>query len=544
MTKPTTFSMADWQAERHRIEQVTLPANMGAFVDEVAERFADDRAWYFFERGEDLTYREMRKYVDRTANALRGLGVRKGSHVAVMSPNCAAFLGSWLALAKLGGVIVPVNTRYTPRELEYVLVDSEAELLLIHDELLAVFEGIGEKPARLTPERVIIIDGSHHDYPYAWDELLAGADGDFVAAEAVGLDDMVNIQYTSGTTGLPKGCMLTHRYWLQGAVATREIVDFPLKSALFNQNFFYMDGPFIALLCFYKGAAFHLCSKPSAARFVEWLRKYAIEYCFYFDPLYKVPETPHDADNQLKLMHIFGFNRAKHADLERRYGCIVREAYGLTECIPALYMPLAATHMVGSGSCGLVAPFREAMIAADDGQPVARGEIGELWLRGPGKMLGYYEKPEATAEVLVDGWFRTGDLFRQDEEGFFYIVGRTKDMVRRNAENIAAREVEEVLRGMPEIKEAAIVPVPDEVTGEEVKAYIQLQINLSKEDVPPEAVLAFCNGRLAPFKIPRYFEYRAGFPMTDSARVEKKKIIAETPDLRLNSYDRVDGVWR
>jgi crotonobetaine/carnitine-CoA ligase len=207
-------------------------------------------------------------------------------------------------------------------------------------------------------------------------------------------------------------------------------------------------------------------------------------------------------------------------------------------------MPLAATHMVGSGSCGLVGPFREAMIADDDGQPVPRGEIGELWLRGPGKMLGYYEKPEATAEVFVDDWFRSGDLFRQDEEGFFYIVGRTKDMVRRNAENVAAREVEEVLRGMPEIKEAAIVAVPDEVTGEEIKAYIQLQSGLSKEDVPPEAVLAFCDGRLAPFKIPRYFEYRESFPMTDSARVEKKKIIAETPDLRLNSYDRVDGVWR
>src|SRR5262249_6711762 len=153
---------------------------------------------------------------------------------------------------------------------------------------------------------------------------------------------------------------------------------------------------------------------------------------------------------------IFGFNKANHADLERRFGAPAREAYGMTESGCALYMPFGESEMVGSGSCGIPCPHREAAILDEDGNPVRQGEIGELWLKGPGLMLGYYKRPEANAETFRGEWMRTGDLFRQDERGYFYIVGRRKDMVRRNAENVAAREVEEVLRELPAIKEAAV----------------------------------------------------------------------------------------
>ena len=159
-------------------------------------------------------------------------------------------------------------------------------------------------------------------------------------------------------------------------------------------------------------------------------------------------------------------------------------------------------------------------------------------------MLGYYRKPEANAETFYREWLCTGDLFRQDENGYFYIVGRKKDMVRRNAENIACREVEAVLRELDAVKEAAVVAVPDEQVGEEVKAYIQLQQGYAENAATPQMILTHCEERLAVFKVPRYIEYRNDFPMTDSARVEKNKVKAESPDLRLNSYDRVDEVWR
>jgi acyl-CoA synthetase (AMP-forming)/AMP-acid ligase II len=158
-------------------------------------------------------------------------------------------------------------------------------------------------------------------------------------------------------------------------------------------------------------------------------------------------------------------------------------------------------------------------------------------------MLGYYNKPEANAEAFVDGWFRTGDLFTRDEAGYHRIVGRLKDMVRRSGENIAAREVEAVLRAMPEIEEAAVVPVPDPDHGEEVKAYICLMPGVAREDASPERILAHCAAGRARFKQPRYIAYVESFSKTISDRVEKKVLTAGIADLRAGSYDRVEGRW-
>jgi crotonobetaine/carnitine-CoA ligase len=200
--------------------------------------------------------------------------------------------------------------------------------------------------------------------------------------------------------------------------------------------------------------------------------------------------------------------------------------------------------MVGSGSCGIAAPFREVRIADETGQTVAPGAVGELLIRGPGILTGYYKKPEASAAAFHGDWFRTGDLFRQDARGYFFIVGRLKDMIRRAGENIAAREVEAVLRGLPEIAEAAAVPVPDEMRREEVKVYIVLQPGLAPRAMPVERIIAHCEAELANFKVPRYYEFRERLPKTPSEKIAKGELIAEKPDLRAGSYDRVDGLWR
>jgi len=206
-------------------------------------------------------------------------------------------------------------------------------------------------------------------------------------------------------------------------------------------------------------------------------------------------------------------------------------------------MPIEATDMIGSGSCGMPSPFREARIVDADDNPVKQGDIGELQVRGPGMLQGYYNRPEATAAALKDGWFRTGDLFRQDERGYFYIVGRLKDMIRRAGENIAAREVEAVLRGMPEVVEAAAVPVPDETRGQEVKAYIVLKPGVMPADLPPERLIAFCEANLAKFKVPRYIAYIEKLPKTPSEKIAKQVLVQGVADLRSGSYDRVAGKW-
>ncbi len=532
-----TIDRATWDARRRRIESVPLPATLGALVDAAAVAYGDRPAYVFFEAGTSLTFVQLAQAVNRAANALRARGVRRGSHVALMSWNVPAVPIVWFALAKLGAAIVWVNARYTARELDYVLRDSDAELLIVHPDLVGVYEDIGAKLDSLGPNRVVVLG-------LDFDGLMARAADTFEATEPVGADDLLNIQYTSGTTGFPKGCMLTHRYWMTVGWVESQTLGFRLRRALYNQNLFYLDGPIFLTLALFTGGAIFVADRPSASRFVAWVRQHGLEYCYFLEALYHQPETPLDHGCGLKLVYLFGLTRSLHAPLEQRYGCIAREAFGMTECGSALFMPIEADDMVGSGSCGWPAPYRETAVLDPSGQPVASGHEGELWLKGPGLMLGYYNKPEVNALTFRDGWMRTGDLFRVDDRGFHTIVGRLKEMIRRNAENVAVREVEEVLRGHPGIAEAAVVPVPDPVVGEEVKAYLQLKDGLTKSDVTPEVVVDHCRRLLAPFKVPRYLAYRTSFPKTESDRVEKKTLVAETPDLRTDSFDRVDGVWR
>jgi crotonobetaine/carnitine-CoA ligase len=206
-------------------------------------------------------------------------------------------------------------------------------------------------------------------------------------------------------------------------------------------------------------------------------------------------------------------------------------------------MPIQAVDMIGSGSCGKAGPFRQARIVGDDGKPVAQGETGELQMRGPGMLQGYYKNPEATKAAFDGDWFRTGDLFRQDERGYYYIVGRVKDMVRRAGENIAAREVEAVITGLPQIVEVGVIPVPDETRGEEVKACVVLQPGLTREDVPPRMIVEHCAARLAAFKVPRYIAYVAELPKTPSGKIAKGTLKAMSADPKSGSYDRVQEKW-
>lgn len=200
-----------------------------------------------------------------------------------------------------------------------------------------------------------------------------------------------------------------------------------------------------------------------------------------------------------------------------------------------------AEELVGSGSIGIEPPDVVIRVVDDEDRDVPAGEIGEALIGGPDLFRGYLNRPEVTAEAMRGGWYHSGDLVRRDERGLLYFVGRKKDMIRRSGENIAAAEVEAALRSHPKILEAAVLPVPDELRGEEVKAYIQLKDGLSRSDLPPEEIVAFCRTRLASYKTPRYIEYRREFELTPSMRVQKQSLIKEATDLTLNAWDREAG---
>jgi crotonobetaine/carnitine-CoA ligase len=296
------------------------------------------------------------------------------------------------------------------------------------------------------------------------------------------------------------------------------------------------------MMSLYLRATLFVARRQSASRFMDWVRRYRIQFTLLPEVVHKQPARGDDADNEIVRVNCYGLSRSNHAAIEARFDLVCREAFGMTEIGSALFVPMEATETVGSGTCGVPVPFRQTRIVDDTGADVPAGAIGELIVRGPGILLGYYKKPEATADVLRDGWFHTGDLFRKDDAGWHYIVGRKKDMIRRAGENIAAREVEAVVLGIPEIAEVAALPVPDATRGEEVKILVRLRDGLTKNDVPPGAILAHCADGLARFKVPRYVGYVPIFPYTSSGKIAKHMISVDAP--LADTFDRIDGIWR
>jgi len=531
----------DPRARARQIEEEPLPRNVGQLLSDAAADAPERTALHFFESGEIVTYRELATLVHDVACGLSRIGVGKRTHVGVMLPNVLAFPVAWLALATLGAVMVPINIQYTKREFDYVVEDADVEYLIVDERYLSLLANV-EDGTRTIPDTRVVVRGAASRGQHTFASL--SLHGKVPEAE-VGLDDPLNIQYTSGTTGMPKGCLLTHRYWLvQGkGNATRDGVRY--ERILASTPFYYMDPQWLVLMAFYQRATLFVAERQSTSRYTSWLRQWGIQFSLMpAEAMLKEPPDPQDGDNVVRRVNVYGVRRDVHAEVERRFRVNAREAYGMTELGSALFVPLDADDMVGSGSCGMAVPFRECRVVDGGGRDVAVGEIGELVVRGPGIIREYYNNADATREAFFGEWFRTGDLFRRDERGYFYIVGRLKEVIRRSAENIPAREVEMVLRAMPEILDVAAVAVPDELRKEEVKAYVMLQPGLTRDDVPPDAILEHARRSLAPFKVPRYVEYRTEFPRTASGKIRKVLLLSEKEDLRTQSWDRVDGVWR
>jgi len=250
--------------------------------------------------------------------------------------------------------------------------------------------------------------------------------------------------------------------------------------------------------------------------------------------LLRMPPDPADRDHAVRVVQCSAIPPALHRELESRWGVPWYETFGMTETGGDLRVTdLDHDELVGTGCLGLPASYRRARIVDAAGQPVPAGQIGELTLAGPGMMHGYLDDPEATARVMRDGWFHTSDLGRMDEHGRVYHTGRLKDMIRRSGENIAAREVEEVLLTHPAVRLAAVTSVPDDIRGEEVKAYYV------GDGVGPDVLAEYCRARLAAFKVPRFWQPALDLPRTDSERVAKARLGSVAGAV----FDSVSGQW-
>lgn len=512
---------------------VVPPSTLPALLDDAVRKHAECILWESIDDGETLTFAEFRALSRRCAAALNAIGVGFGSHVAVMLPNVPAYCITWMALAQLGAVMVPLNKRNTSRELEYVLRNADASHLVIDESHAVLLEGIENRNAFLPASAVLVHRASWKRGDGSWHDRVGAAQEHSQPDARVGPDTTMSIQYTSGSSGLPKGCVLSQDYWVllghvrarQGPAPRRLLIDKPLS---------YMGGMWRFLVCLCLGSTACVAREFSLSGLHRRLIEHRIDFFSATDAVAKLPDDPSLRELGVAWISISGMRKALHRPLEQRFQAPVRELYGLTETGSTLFMPIDAEHMSGSGACGIPAPYRECRIVDVSGQSVRPGESGELWVRGRSILREYYGNPEANAAAFAGDWFRTGDVFAVDAQGFHTIQGRIKDSIRRSGENIAAREVEEVVAGLPGILECAAVGVPDDLRGQEVKLCVVLQPGQTRDSVSPQTIVAHCAGKLAAFKVPRYIAYYEAFPRTSSGKIAKQDMMVSGPDV----YDR------
>lgn len=487
--------------------------------------------------GRSVSFHEAEEFTARLANVLASKGVTKGDRVAIMLPNCAEWPLAWLALLRIGAVTVPVNWSYRERDLQHVLTDSGAVIVITQAERTQLVESVRTECPDL--RLVTTLDDLEPEI------MTASAQAPSVEVES---GDLANLQYTSGTTGFPKACMLTHDYWIRIgwlAAGGAQLVDDDV--VLTSQPFSYIDPQWNTAMCLIGAVPLVVLERFSASGFWADVRRNGVSLFYVLGTmpvlLLKQPPIDVDRDNRVRLVMCSGIHPELHTQLEERWGAPWREAYGMTESGVDLLVSLDDYQMVGSGSIGRPVPTKDVRIFDPDGNEVPDGEHGEIVVKGRPMMLGYWNQPEATAQTLRDGWLRTGDVGYRDSDGWFYIVGRLKDMVRRGGENIACAEVERVLAQHPKVMSSAVVPIPDELFGEEVKAYVQLREPTDDPTATAEELLTFADEQLARFKVPRFIEFIDEFPLTPSERVAKPKLLEARSDQRAGAYDRRHRKW-
>lgn len=534
--------LAQWAAHLEHCADEPLPVSVAALVRTKAPSHGDKLLVHLFEDGEAISYKQLDELSDALANGLAAKGLRPGDRMAVMLSNCIQYHLTWIALAKLGAIIVPVNPSYTSRELVHVLKDSQATCWLVHSDSLVQARAVLAELPQFHPHMLIDLSGGLVGTS-VWHTLLDLGEGETASYPEPTLGTVLSIQYTSGTTGFPKGCVLTHGYWLNLARSAMSLHVQEHQRFFTAQPFFYMDPFWQFLQTLWSGGTLFAAKKLSASRFFGWLSEYRIEWAQMPELALKFMGEVHPQDLALRQVFTFGWGADSRVAFTREFGVVANESFGMTEIGLGLAMPVQWPASDRGTSVGVAALRREAklMVAVDgDWREAQPGETGELWLRGEHLFQGYWNQPEATEAVFHDEWFRTGDAFVRDAMGFFRIVGRFKDMIRRSNENIAAREVESVVRMLPQVLDCAAVAVPDPVRGEEVKVWVQWQSGFTPTDKDVQALITHCQTNLAPFKVPRFIAHTLEFPRTSSNKIAKHQL----PRIGAQgSYDRIAKQW-
>lgn len=513
--------------------------SLGQLLTRAAAQWGERTALVFDPSGVRLSYRQLDAHAHRVAGALKRAGVQPGDRVAVMAGNGPVFPIAWLAIARAGAAMVPVNPAYRVADALHLLQHAEVACIIADGERA----DLARQLAPSLPASVArLVDGADlWERERSWAAVLADTQP-LSPLDEVAPESLANVQFTSGTTGMPKGCMLSHAYWTRlGRLIAHDLVGLgPDDVMLTAQPFSYIDPQWNLVAALHAGATLVVLERFRPSQFWAKVQHYGTTffYCLGAMPLMLLAQPPAADERQHRLRGVMcsGIPRDRHAALEERFGVRWREVYGTTETgADVMVYADDAERLRGSGSIGHALPHREVGIRDADDRPVPRGTIGELVLRGTGMMDGYFRNPEATAKAFVNGWYRTGDLARMEDDGTVSIVGRLKDMIRRSGENIAASEVEHAIETHPAVLISAVVAVTDALRGEEARAYVVLRPDAAP--VSLEALVAHIEPLLARFKVPRYWALCTDLPRTASERVAKHLLSIDAPSC-LATLDR------
>ncbi len=515
---------------------MTVHWDVGYITRKRAEMHPDKTAIIF--EDEPITYRALNEGTNRWAHLFVEKGIRKGDRVAVVLLNCVEFLEAFFAAAKIGVIFVPLNWRLAPPELEYQLNDCGARMLLFHDSFLANVEAI-RSTIEVEEDKFVFLKSGSPAMPGfelpgcpEWaEECEAIVSRQPVTEpkpeEPVEFDAPLAILYTSGTTGNPKGAILSHEqtYFknFQIAAYTRGGPDAIMVAQV---PLFHSGGLFIvATPCLCAGTAMVMRRGFDPNQFAEDIEKYRATNVFAMTTMWRmILETGKldEIDTSSVEFVAGGGERTPPILFEElaKRGLHMQQGFGQTECSAMMSVPKEDVFRK-MGSIGKPGFFVDLWVAREDGTRAGPHEIGEIVARGPTVMSGYWNLPDKTAEVLTDGVLQTGDLGYVDEEGYFYIVDRAKDMYRSGGENVYPAEVEKILAGHPKISNVAIIGVPDDKWGEAGLAFV---VPAQGERVSEEEIREYLKDRVAKFKHPKSIEFVEDLPLTATMKIKKTQL--------------------
>jgi long-chain acyl-CoA synthetase len=490
----------------------------------------DDPAITF--EGATLTYRDIDERSNRVAQALIAEGVKPGDRVAVLDKNAPSFYEIGFGAAKCGAVNVPVNWRLAPPEIAHVVRDAEVRVLFVGPELWPQVEPIADD---LGIDRIVAL-GELAGFPSyeAWRDAHPPDD----PGHSTGPDDVVVQYYTSGTTGLPKGAMLSNRNLTAGIEATSELLGIDEHAvSLVAMPLFHVSGSGWGMFGLAVGAHNVIMRDVDLGQILEYVPKYGITHAVFVPAVLQfllvMPEAEAVDYSSLELI-VYGASPISREVLQEsiaRFGCKFAQAYGLTETTGGVVFLLPEDHdpngphperLQAAGRAGPGVELRIVDLETGKDRPI--GQVGEVWVRAPEVMVGYWKLPEATEHAITpDGWFRSGDAGYLDADGYLYLEDRVKDMIITGGENVYPAEVENVLMSHPGVADVGVIGVPDEKWGEAVKAVV---VRAPGSEATEKELIAYARDRMAHYKVPRSVDWADALPRTPSGKILKRDLRA------------------